>query len=165
MKKVLTGIVCLFVLASCSNTETPAAAVKAGLNLDSAKAAIAASNKLFGEAFQKNDSASFVARYASDACINPTGFPQMCGSAAIGAYFKGGYEMGVRDIKLTTDEVLAADPYVIETGKYEMIVGNGISAEKGKFIVIWKQENGSWKMYKDIWNSDAMPPPPTPPLK
>jgi len=48
----------------------------------------------------------------------------------------------------------------VETGKYELFVGDKVSAEKGKFIVIWKEENGKWKMHRDIWNSDAPPPPP-----
>ena len=41
-----------------------------------------------------------------------------------------------------------------------MFVGDKVSAEKGKFIVVWKEENGKWKMHRDIWNSDAPPPPP-----
>jgi hypothetical protein len=31
---------------------------------------------------------------------------------------------------------------VVETGKYEMFVGDKVSAEKGKFIVVRKEENG-----------------------
>lgn len=161
MKKLIYLFIVVLAAAACNNdTKTDVATKAPGLNLDSAKAAIAASNALFGQAFQKNDSALFVARYASDGCINPTGMPRICGSAGIGAYFRGGYEMGVRDVKLTTEEVLAAEPFVIEVGKYEMLLDKGVSAEKGKFVVIWKQENGVWKMYKDIWNSDAPPPAP-----
>ena len=29
--------------------------------------------------------------------------------------------------------------------------------DSGKFIVIWKQEGGQWKLHRDIWNS-SMPP-------
>ena len=47
-----------------------------------------------------------------------------------------------------------------EVGKYELMGDKDMSMDKGKFIVIWKNDNGKWKMYRDVWNSD-MPPPPT----
>jgi hypothetical protein len=42
----------------------------------------------------------------------------------------------------------------VETGNYELFVENNIVVDKSKFIVIWEQENGDWKMYRDIWNTD-----------
>src|SRR5574343_100321 len=160
MNRLLTlSLLALVFLSACTLTtsEVKEAAVetKPALNLDSIKAAIAASNAAFGECFAKNDSVNFVARYTSDACINPTGMPQICGSAGIGAYFRGGYDMGIRNIKLSTKNVMLGDAYAIETGAYELQLEGGKAIESGKFIVIWKQENGAWKMYQDIWNSDA----------
>ncbi len=32
------------------------------------------------------------------------------------------------------------------------------SLDKGKYVVVWKKQNGNWKMYRDIWNSN-MPAP------
>ena len=159
MKQILTlSLMATMFLVACNQTTTEVKeteVAKPTLNLDSVKAAIAASNAAFGECFAKNDSVNFVARYTSDACINPTGMPQICGSAGIGGYFRGGYAMGIRNIKLTTKDVMLGDPYAIETGNYEVQVEGGKAIENGKFIVIWKQENGAWKMYQDIWNSDA----------
>lgn len=141
--------------SSCSNeqavkTETSEVAQ---FSLDSAKASIAAGNKIFGETFATGDSTAFAKCYTSDACINVTGMPRMCGTTAITAFFNGGYKMGVRNIKLTTEEVMGGREAVVETGKYEMFMGN-VSADKGKYIVVWKEENGKWKMHRDIWNSD-----------
>ena len=145
-------------LSSCNNeaakTET------AGFSIDSAKAAIAASNKIFGACFATGDSTTFANCYTSDACINVTNMPRMCGTQAITAFFNGGHKMGITNIALTTEEVMGGKDAVVEVGKYEMFVGDKVSAEKGKFIVVWKEENGKWKMHRDIWNSDAPPPPP-----
>ncbi len=33
------------------------------------------------------------------------------------------------------------------------------NVDKGKYIVVWKKENGDWKVWRDIWNSDNPPPP------
>jgi len=34
----------------------------------------------------------------------------------------------------------------------------GYVLDKGKYIVIWKQEEGQWKLHRDIFNS-SMPAP------
>ena len=150
-------------LSSCTNesakTET------AGFSLDSAKAAIAASNKVYGACFASGDSTTFANCYTSDACISPTGTPKMCGTQAITAFFNGARKMGISNITLTTEEVMGGKDAVVEVGKYELFVGDKISAEKGKFIVVWKEENGKWKMHRDIWNSDAPPPAAAPAKK
>ena len=153
-------IVLTMIFSSCNNevakTET------AGFSLDSAKAAIAASNKVFGACFATGDSTTFANCYTSDACINVTAMPKMCGTQAITAFFNGGHKMGITNIEITTEEVMGGKDAVVETGKYEMFVGDKISAERGKFIVVWKEENGKWKMHRDIWNSDAPLPPAAP---
>ena len=73
--------------------------------------------------------------------------------------------MGVRNIKITTEEVSGGSEAVAEIGTYEMFGDKNVSLDKGKFIVVWKQENGKWKMHRDVWNSDMPPPPPPPAAK
>lgn len=124
-------------------------------NLEKIREFIVANHKAYGENFAKGDAFQFAKHYASDGCIFPTNFPKMCGKDAINAFFDGAYKMGVRFIKLTANEVMGSSEFVIETGNYELFVDNNISIDMGKFIVIWKQENGEWKMYRDIWNTDT----------
>lgn len=69
--------------------------------------------------------------------------------------------MGIRDIKLTMDEVTGGNEIVAETGIYEVFADKGQAIDKGKYIVIWKEENGKWKMHRDIWNTDMPAPPPS----
>jgi len=157
--KFLSVVLITGLLSSCNN-ESAKTNTAAGFSLDSAKAAIAASNKVYGTCFASGDSTAFANCYTSDACINPAGMPKMCGTQAILGFFNGGRKMGISNVVLTTEEVMGGKDAVVETGKYELFVGDKVSAEKGKFIVIWKEENGKWKMHRDIWNSDAPPPPP-----
>lgn len=123
-------------------------------NLDEIKQSIKENHIAYGENFAKGDALQFAKHYANDACIFPTNFPKMCGTDAINLFFDGAYKMGVRYIKLTANEVMGGPELVVETGNYELFVENNISIDKGKFVVIWKQENSEWKMYRDIWNSD-----------
>ena len=162
MKRLLLSFSILVLLVtafSACNNETEKTAAPA-FNLDSAKAAIAASNKVYGECFSTGDSTKFVNCYTADGCIYPPNTPRMCGPQTITAFFNGAYKMGIRNLKLTTDEVVGNETYVSEVGKYELMGDKNMSMDKGKFIVIWKNDNGKWKMYRDVWNSD-MPPPPT----
>lgn len=137
-----------------ASTETPA------FSLDSVKTEIAASNKLFGESFATGDSSKFVSCYSSDACLFTPNAPRLCGIQAITAFFNGGYQMGIRNIKLNTEEVSGGETAVVETGSYELFADNNVSIDKGKFIVLWKKENGKWKMHRDIYNSDIPLPAP-----
>jgi ketosteroid isomerase-like protein len=163
MKKIFLPLVAgCTILFSCTS-EAPKTEVAAAdtFSLDSAKTAIAASNATFGAGFATGDSTGFVSHYSSDACISPSNMPKMCGTAAITAFFNGGYKMGIRGATITTTEVMGGSDGVIEIGNYEMFADKNMSIDKGKFIVIWKQENGKWKMHRDIWNSDL----PTAPAK
>ncbi len=154
MKKLFLPVIAFCAILFSCNNEAPKAEAAASFSLDSVKAAIAASNANFGGGFATGDSAAFISHYTSDACINPSNMPKMCGTAAITAFFNGGYKMGIRGIKITTAEVMGGKDGVIETGAYEMFADKNMSIDKGKFIVIWKEENGKWKMHRDIWNSD-----------
>lgn len=154
MKKIFLPVLAsCAILFSCTN-EAAKTATTDTFSLDSAKAAIAASNATYGACFAAGDSVAFVTHYTSDACIYPANMPKMCGPQAVNGFFTGGYKMGIRNLKLTTAEVTGGKDAVVETGSYEVLGDKGVSFDKGKFIVVWKEENGKWKMHRDIWNTD-----------
>ena len=147
----------LLAFAACTDKKKEAVAttsITSSFSLDSVKAQITASNAKFGGCFANGDSTGFISCYTSDACINPSNMPRMCGAAAITAFFNGGSKMGIHNLKLTTEEVMGGQDAVAETGKYEMQDAKGNVMDKGKYIVVWKEENGKWKMHRDEWNSD-----------
>jgi uncharacterized protein (TIGR02246 family) len=162
--KLFSLVVCAVATVSftaCSNdkketgeTTTPA------FSLDSAKAQIAASNANYGDGFAKGDSSMFLSKYTKDGCIMPANAPRLCGKEQITAFYKGGLAMGIGNIKLTTDEVMGGPEVVVETGKYELLSKDGATMDKGKFVVAWKQEDGKWKMHRDIWTTDTPMPAP-----
>jgi ketosteroid isomerase-like protein len=166
MKKLLWALsfVCLIVSISSCNSDSGKTGAASSFNLDSVKAAINASNTSYGACFASGDSTKFASHYTSDACINPPNMPRMCGAGPIMAFFNGGVKMGIKNIKLNTEEVLGSDTYVSEIGTYDLLGDKDASLDKGKFIVVWKQVDGKWKMHRDVWNSDN-PPPPAPPAE
>ncbi|QEM07163.1 nuclear transport factor 2 family protein [Mucilaginibacter rubeus] len=123
--------------------------------LDNVRQIIEENHIAYGENFAKGDPTQFAKHYASDGSIFPTNFPKLTGKEAINAFFDGAYKMGIRFIKLTANEVLGGPEVVVETGVCELFIENNVSVFVGKFIIVWKQENGEWKMYRDIWNVDT----------
>jgi len=58
---------------------------------------------------------------------------------------------GTRNMTFTTTDLTGCDDFLIETGYYE-IKQNDSKVNKGKYVVVWKQQNGEWKLYRDIGN-------------
>lgn len=124
-------------------------------DLDNVRNIIEQDHIAYGENFAKGDPTQFSKHYTDDASIFPTNFPKLTGKDAINSFFEGAYRMGIRYIKLTTEEVLGGPEVVTEIGICELFVDGNVSVFLGKFIIVWKQQNGKWKMFKDIWNIDT----------
>lgn len=165
MKKQLIVLASATILFLISCGEKPAAVTKSDFNLDSVKAEIATSNKTYAESVAKKDSVAFRDHYTSDGCIFNSNMPRLCGTPGIMGFFNAALGMGITSLNLNTEEVLGGPSAVSEVGNYELKIANGTVVDKGKFVVVWKIENGKWKMYRDIFNSDNPPPPPPPPAK
>jgi uncharacterized protein (TIGR02246 family) len=161
MKKLCFLFITGAAIISCN--QPAGSGIAAGsFNLDSAKAGIATANSAFSDAFGKGDSAAVAALYTKDACLMMTGMPKLCGAAAIGDFTATAKKMGIGGIKLTTVDLIGCKDLVSEEGIYEMMDLKGAPMEKGKYIVVWKMEDGKWKLYRDISNADTPPPTTTP---
>jgi len=79
---------------------------------------------------------------------------EISGTAAIVSDFAFAVNHGIVAGKLTTKEVLGDDNLIIEVGVYELFGNEGIQLDKGKFISLFKRENGKLVSIRDIWNSD-----------
>ncbi|MDP1842404.1 MAG: DUF4440 domain-containing protein [Sediminibacterium sp.] len=162
MKKTLLAIFTTLILIGVACTEKKDAEVTEtsdAFSLDSAKIAIANSNKTYGECFASKDSVSFLNHYTKDACLFVSNMPRLCGPQAINGFFNGSVAMGIGAIDLVTEELIGDEKGLTEIGNYQLKDIKGNTIDKGKFIVVWKQEDGKWKMYRDIFNSDNSPAP------
>jgi ketosteroid isomerase-like protein len=120
------------------------------------KAALNSVNTNYGQAFVKGDSSLFLNSYTTDACLLPANSPAICGTQGQLFFFKFAYRSGVRNIIFTTLDVYGlTDQYVTEQGNYEMFGANNSTLGKGKYLVLWKKTTEGWKMFRDIFNSNA----------
>lgn len=158
MKQLFTLLLLVTIFTSCETTSAKSDAPPSTFNIDSIKTFINAHNEQFSSAMVTGDSATIAAGYHSQALIFGNNMPMLKGGAAMGNAMKVIPTMGVKQFKVSSTDVYGDDDLVVEEGVWEMR-GDNIK-DNGKFIALWKKENGQWKMYRDIWNSDNPLPAP-----
>ncbi len=118
------------------------------------QAAIAAVNEHFMAAFNRWDAAGLADFYTENGQLLPTGSDFVTGKVAIQAFWQGAMDMGItKTLRLETVEAEGHGDTAIEIGKYTLSWEGGNVLDRGKYVVIWKQESGQWKLHRDIWNS------------
>lgn len=126
-------------------------------DVNAVRAAIEAVNAQFMEAFNKGDAAAVAALYSEDAIVLPPGQTMTSGRQAIQegtAADIANYSLS--GLKLTTSDVQVSGDYAVEVGNYS--IQAGAVQDEGKYLVVWKKgADGSWKLYRDAWNSNTMP--------
>ena len=118
-------------------------------------------NKGFVEAFNKGDIATAMKVYTQNATILPPNADIIKGIEGITAYWQAAMNMGVKEAKLETVEVTPmGENTACEIGKYVLKIqpeGAETFTDKGKYMMIWKLDEGSWKWDSDAWNT-SLPP-------
>ncbi|MCW3108145.1 MAG: hypothetical protein JWQ09_2651 [Segetibacter sp.] len=162
MKQIFYLFFAASIFYSCTSPtgESDSTKIKtADASFDASKVrqSIEATNKKFTDAILKGDSATVVSLYHTDAEVYPPNMPAdkktLMGSMAASVL-----KSGIKTFSLHTGNVTGNEDQVVETGTFEMGDGSK-TVDKGKYIVVWKPENGDWKLWRDIWNSDNPPAP------
>ena len=125
------------------------------------RATIDSSNARYLAAMKRGDAAELATYYTDDAVFMVPNMPASQGRAAIAQTFTGLFgQFTVADVRLTTQDVRGAGDYVIERGTYQWTLhpksGTGADiVDNGKYLTVWeRQGDGSWKVTRDINNSD-----------
>ncbi len=117
--------------------------------------AIVAADQTFMTTFSRGDAAGLAALYTENGQFLPPNSDFVTGKQAIQATFQAFMDMGIKAIKLETIEVEGYGDTASEVGRYTLEGEDGQVLDQGKFIVIWKQEAGQWKLHRDIINSST----------
>jgi len=113
----------------------------------------------FAAAITTGDTAGMLSIYTDDAVVMPQGMPVVSGRAAVSQYNAGMFSMfTVSNASFSTTDLIVVGDYAIESGIYRMTMKpktGPAMPDTGKYISVWRrQSDGSWKMAKDIFNSD-----------
>jgi uncharacterized protein (TIGR02246 family) len=115
-------------------------------------------NKRFMAAVRAADSATMPSLYTDDAIILPPNGEAVSGADAIARYWQAFAELGITDARPVTLEVIPMGDYALEVGETTVYGENGALVDRGKIMVLWKNDDGVWKMHRDTWNSSVPPP-------
>ncbi len=118
--------------------------------------AIMAGNGRFMDAFSRGDAEGLASLYTDEGQVLSTGNDVITGKAGIQEFWQALVEMGIKSAKLETLELNEYTDTAVEVGKYTLGGEDGQVLDRGKYIVIWKREDGQWKLHRDILNT-SMP--------
>ncbi len=151
-----------FLFLSCNDSDKPKLVtdkeVKPIFDLSVAQKEIEATNHNFMDFVSKSDSISVANCYTVDAKSMAPNGPALVGRKNIQTGFSGMINSGINQLVLTTINVWGDETLLAEEGVFTIGMKGGKQVDKGKYIVVWKKEDGKWKMFRDCYNSD-MPAP------
>src|SRR5688572_9080876 len=157
----------IFALA-CAGSETAQTADNASTDDPAVvRQAIEQVNADFAGGLKAADPAKLTAHYDAEAVAMPPNHPAARGTAEIQKMFTDMFAaITITDFSLTIGDVVVKEDMAIETGSMSMTMqpkqaGAPAITEKSKYVVVWKkQADGSWKLWRDIFNSDTPLPEP-----
>jgi ketosteroid isomerase-like protein len=155
LKKVfllnISAIIITFVFTlGCQQQATNTKPVSTVFDIQKAKSFIDSINTKFSEQIMNGDSVALASHYAPDAELLFSNSEPIKGKDIVTAWGSM-IRSGTRNMTFTTTDLAGCDDFLIETGYYE-IKGNDNKVNKGKYVVVWKKQNGEWKLYRDIGN-------------
>lgn len=150
MKKMILSVAFASVLFACNKpVET-----KTTFDLANAKKEIEAANQNLVELLAKKDSVGFGNSYTEDAKFMGYNQPSTEGRKAIQSVWAQNMKADATQITLTTVEVWGNETTLTEEGVFDFKTKEGVTLDKGKYVVVWVNDNGTWKIHRDIFNSD-----------
>jgi uncharacterized protein (TIGR02246 family) len=156
--------VCAFSLfTSCNNpdaSKTAATEAKPAFDLAAAKLQIDSANANFMDLVGKGDSVGVANCYTSDAKFMGPNGPAVAGRQGIQSVVAGIINSGATKLNVTATDVWGDENMVAEEGVMTLGTKDGVQLDRGKYIVLWKKEDGKWKLFRDCFNSDLPVPAP-----
>lgn len=150
-------LACLVACASaCSGP--PVASMRetsVAFDLDATRLLIAEQNKRFTSAHLTGDVATIDSMFSSDPKSYPPGGPPVIGLTALHEFTVEYIKAGLTEFREESTDFYGNAEYVVDAGTYVVTYGPDHVTERGKYLNVWQQVDGSWKLKTNMWNTDA----------
>ena len=137
--------------------------LNAGEDLQAIRAAITKNYRDWIDATKRKDVNAVLALYTDDAIVLPPGAAPVTGRDAIREFYKRYYAdpSQLLDEQFISTSLVVRDDLVIDTAEYSGEIDRGEKGKihfRGKNLVVWKRQNdGSWRLFRDMWSSSTTP--------
>jgi len=138
----------LLLIVACAAAFARAAS---GAEPESTRDAIQAANRVFIAMVRHGDAQALANLYSIDAVMIAPGAEPAKGRAAIAASWEKAIGAGIKGFSLVTDDVVASGDFAAETGSAQIVGADG-KIENSHYVVVWRHEEGGWRLLRDIWN-------------
>lgn len=115
---------------------------------------IEAANRNWMHAFKNADAATIASYYTAQAQLLPANSEAIQGTGAIRDFWRSVMNTGIKSAVLETVEAEQFGQTAVEGGRYKLFLADNSVADTGKYIVIWKNDHGTWKLHRDIWTTN-----------
>lgn len=144
----------LLALAGCTPSAPDASSSKAD------EEAMRKGTEAWVAAYSAGDVDAILALYADDAVVMPPGASPMTDPNALRAFF-------TTDIAISAGTVFELGESTAGTsgnlgwhaGVFAVKDTSGNTVASGKYVEVWRKQDGKWLILRDMWNTDAPAPP------
>lgn len=119
---------------------------------------IGALNAQFTQAHLSGDVAFIDAMFTADAVAYPPGSPAVRDPRELHDFTVAYIALGLSEFREESTEFYGNAELVVDAGTYVVTYGPDKVTERGKYLNVWRNVNGSWKIQSNIWNADAVTP-------
>lgn len=125
----------------------------AEFDIHTAKSKIQEKTNHFTEAHITKDTAYLNNSFTDDARVFPPNSEMVIGKKAISQLNTDWVNYGIYEFTEASTSFYGNEEYLIDEGNYHLQYGDDRIIDSGKYINIWKNVNGEWKIYSNIWNT------------
>ncbi|MBT5074865.1 MAG: nuclear transport factor 2 family protein [Kordiimonadaceae bacterium] len=115
---------------------------------------IAAVNGPFCAGIASGDAENMREFYSDDPWFLVPGAEAIKGIDAVLGAVQGLIDSGITRLELTTAEIDDLGNTAVEVGQYVLYAGD-VVADSGKFMVVWKKNDGNWRIHRDMINTSV----------
>src|SRR4030095_12988088 len=97
--------------------------------------------------------------FTADARLSVSGIDGVReGRQAIEKFWQGALGAGMKSLTLTPRDLEGNGELRIETGTYAAFGANHSELGRGEYLLVWKREDGAWKIHRDYAHSSGAVP-------
>jgi ketosteroid isomerase-like protein len=115
----------------------------------------------FSAAYVRGDADAMTELYTADAVLFPEQSAPITGHEAVRRYWTLAPRRRITRHVLMPARITVDGEHAYDYGTFEIAGerdGTAWGPFRGKYVIVWRREGGSWRMHLDIWNSGPRPP-------